>query len=168
MESKKKLDEVIIKQVKTRSYFSDSVISNPESAVELLRKTFGDLDREIFIVINLNIKNKPINFNIVSIGLLDQALIHPREVLKSAILSNAAKMLIMHNHPSGDLTPSDADLEITRVLSECCDIMNIQLIDHIVFDDQDVYSFRRNNIMEIQEVNYELINPYKGRRRNMK
>lgn len=85
-----KLEEVMIKQVKTRTYYSEERISGPEQAIKIIQKEFGNLDREVLIIINLNIKNMTININLVSMGIVNEALVHPREVLKSAILSNAS------------------------------------------------------------------------------
>lgn len=99
-----KLDVVSIRLVKDAPIMSDKPIGNPIAAVELLGKQLCDMDREVLCVINLKANGVPINCNFVSMGAVDQTVAHPRELFKSAILSNASSMLLLHNHPSGNLT----------------------------------------------------------------
>lgn len=159
-----KLDEVIIRQVVNKTLVAESSISGPTEAVELIKNTFGDMDRELFIIINLNTKNKPLNFNIVAMGTLDAAIIHPREVLKSAILSNAASIVAMHNHPSGNLIPSEADMELTGRLSLCSDLVGINFLDHVIFNQEDYYSMRaqQRNTCFLQVDGSENMNQYEN------
>ena len=93
------------------------------------------LDREHFVVLLLDIKNKVIGINTVSIGNLDSSIAHPREVFKPAILSNAGSILLAHNHPSGDPTPSREDIEITHRLVNAGNILGINVLDHIIIGD---------------------------------
>ena len=80
----------------------------------------------------MNTKNEPTNITVVSVGSLNKAIVHPREVFKTAILSNAASIMAFHNHPSGDPNPSKEDINITLRLKECGKIMGIELLDHII------------------------------------
>jgi len=89
-------------------------------------------DTENLIVVHLNTRKKPIGWEVVSNGTLDTLLVHPREVFKSAIIANAAAIVVCHNHPSGDATPSEADIKVTRDLMRAGQLMKIELIDHIV------------------------------------
>lgn len=92
------LDQAAIRMVKEPPLYSDIPLDTPQAVVKLLADIYKDYDREVFTVVNLRPDLKPINLNIVSIGALDQAMAHPREVMKSAILSNASSILLVHNH----------------------------------------------------------------------
>ena len=94
----------------------------------------------------LNSKNEPTNLSVISMGTVNSSLIHPREVFKIAILSNASKIMLAHNHPSGNINPSGEDENITRRFKECGEILGIGLVDHIIVGDRDRYfSFKENN-----------------------
>jgi DNA repair protein RadC len=90
------------------------------------------LDREQFVALHVDPKNRLISREVVSIGHLTAALVHPREVFKAAILANAAAIAFVHNHPSGDPEPSRDDLELTRRLQKAGDLLGIPVIDHVV------------------------------------
>lgn len=106
--------------------------TDSRSAADILRPLFDSLDREQFIVLCLDAKTQPIGVNIVSIGTLTLSIVHPREVFKSAILLNAAGIIVAHNHPSGDITPSKEDDTLTARLKQASDIMGIRFLDHLV------------------------------------
>ncbi|HTB82236.1 MAG TPA: JAB domain-containing protein [Candidatus Sulfotelmatobacter sp.] len=89
-------------------------------------------DVENFIVVHLSTRKKAIGFEVVSNGTLDTLLVHPREVFKSAIVTNAAGIVLAHNHPSGDPTPSEADIKVTRDLIRAGQLLKIEVIDHII------------------------------------
>lgn len=95
-------------------------------------KDYGKADRECFLVLFLNATNVLIDSEVLTVGALDTAAVYPREVLKSAILRNASSIIVAHNHPSGDLTPSRADIEITRQVMAACAIVQIRMLDHII------------------------------------
>ena len=88
--------------------------------------------QEAFIVIDLNAKNNVIDKRLVTLGLLDASLVHPREVFRGAIQNNAAAVVVAHNHPSGDPTPSAEDIRITRQLVEAGRVLDIRVLDHVV------------------------------------
>ena len=100
MENRKSfhVDQAAIRMVKEPPLYSEFPLNTPQAVVKLLADIYKDYDREVFTVVNLRPDLKPINLNIVSIGALDQAMAHPREVMKSAILSNASSILLVHNH----------------------------------------------------------------------
>jgi len=110
-------------------------ISCPNDVFELnfLKDELLRSDREKFIALHLNSKNKVISYEIVSIGTLNSSLVHPREVFKAAILANAASIIICHNHPSGDPDPSKEDLSLTQRLVDAGKLLGIEILDHIVF-----------------------------------
>lgn len=112
------LDQVAIRLVKDYPFYSDFPINTPERAVELMQEKMADLDREYLYLINLTTKCRPINANLISIGTLSQSLYHVREIFKSSILSNASMVMLVHNHPSGDCTPSMEDKYTTERILE--------------------------------------------------
>ncbi|MDD7511977.1 MAG: JAB domain-containing protein [Peptostreptococcaceae bacterium] len=149
-----KLDIVKVKLVPDVPLYSNKSIDSPEAAIEILAEELSSYDREIFGILNLNIKNKPINFNIVSIGTLDQALVSPRDVFKTTILSNALSFIAIHNHPSGDATPSKDDIKTTKRLCECADILGIRMLDHIICgENKNIYSIGK-------EIGFKSIDDY--------
>ena len=108
------------------------VIRQPQDAARLFYEMLHDKDREHFVILMLDTKNRVIGVNTVSIGILDSALVSPREVFKAAMLCNAASIIVCHNHPSGDPTPSPEDKRVTERLSEAGKILAIELLDHLV------------------------------------
>ena len=92
----------------------------------------ADLAQETFLVICIDSKNRMLNRHMVSLGILDTALIHPREVFRAAILDGAAAVLLAHNHPSGDPTPSAEDVRITKQLVQAGQVVGIKVLDHVV------------------------------------
>lgn len=111
------------------------------AAASLLRPCFEGLDREQFLVCGLDAKHRIIGINIVSIGSLTLAIVHPREVFKPLILMNAAACLCAHNHPSSDPTPSQEDRVLTQRLRQGAEILGITLLDHVVLGEEHYFSF---------------------------
>ena len=146
----KELKVVSVRLTESHSLHSEKALNSPETVAEVVANEFKNYDREVFAVINLNTKLKPININICSIGTLNTALINPREVFKSSILSNAASFIAVHNHPSGDITPSREDIAITKRLIKCGDILDIKMIDHLVIGagNGKIYSFREEGVFD--------------------
>ncbi len=107
-------------------------ITTPRNVYEIASSYLDGADREHFVVIMLDTKNQVIGINTVAIGVLASCPIHPREVFKPAILANAAGIILLHNHPSGDVTPSQDDLLLTRRLKEAGEILGIQVVDHVI------------------------------------
>ncbi len=107
------LSMVSVRLVKDAPIMSKKEIHSPQDAVEVLGDYLCEMDREVFGIINLKSNGVPINCSICSVGTLEQTLAHPREIMKSSILSNASNIIIMHNHPSGSLKPSKQDSILT-------------------------------------------------------
>ncbi len=105
------------------------------------------LDREQFIIACLNTKNEPTNISVVSVGTLNKAIVHPREVFKTAILSNASSIMAFHNHPSGDTTPSDQDIQLTHRLVEAGELLGIKLLDHLIIGDGSFTSLKEKGYL---------------------
>lgn len=114
--SSKRVDIVRLKMVKEKGLlYSNRNVRSPQDGAEMFREFLGEVDREHFVVMCLNTKNEPTHLNVCHIGSLNASIVHPREVLKPAILSNAASIMVCHNHPSGECTPSPEDIEVTEI-----------------------------------------------------
>lgn len=141
----KRVDIVQVKMVKERSVlYSARRIQSISDADELVRQFLDGLDREAMIVVALNTKSEPTCLQVVSIGSLSASIVHPREVFKVAILSNAYSILLAHNHPSGDTTPSQEDIKLTKRIKNASDIMGVSLLDHLIIGSDGYYSFKEN------------------------
>lgn len=138
-----KLEQVAIRMVEQPPLYSKEPMNNPDATIRVMNEFLSQMDRELFCIVNLQADLTPINMNIVSVGSLNEALINPREIFKSAILSNAHSMMLIHNHPSGNLTPSTSDIQTTARMQELGELMGISLVDHIITGrDGNYYSFR--------------------------
>lgn len=138
-----KLEQVAIRMVEQPPLYSKEPMNNPDVAIRVMNEFLSQMDRELFCIVNLQADLTPINMNIVSVGSLNEALINPREIFKSAILSNAHSMMLIHNHPSGNLTPSTSDIQTTARMQELGELMGISLVDHIITGrNGNYYSFR--------------------------
>ena len=128
-----------LKQVQVRlrlseagSLYSSKEITNDVRAAEVMSDVLAQMDREYICVVNLDTKNRPINYNIVSIGDINTAIVPIQNIFKSTILSNSARIMLMHNHPSGDLTPSIQDMNLTKRVYQIGNLMNLPLVDHVI------------------------------------
>ena len=138
-----KLEQVAIRMVEQPPLYSNGPMNNPDAAIRVMNEFLSQMDRELFCIVNLQADLTPINMNIVSVGSLNEALINPREIFKSAILSKAHSMMLIHNHPSGNLTPSTSDIQTTARMQELGELMGISLVDHIITGrNGNYYSFR--------------------------
>lgn len=108
------------------------VISSPEDVVRVCSPRMRGLDREHFWALALNTKNQLLRIIEVSVGSLNASIVHPRELFKDAVRLSAASVVVVHNHPSGDPTPSGADIQLTRRLVKAGDVLGIEVLDHVV------------------------------------
>ena len=148
-----KIENVRIKLVRESSgLYCSNYISSPVDAAEIAAKHFEDMasDREVFSVMLLDVKNRVIGINVVSIGSLSASVVHPREVFKAACLANAASIILTHNHPSGDTAPSKEDINITSRLVQAGRLMDIPVLDHIIIGDNTgrSMSFKANDLIK--------------------
>ena len=129
------------------------IVSTPEDAAAAVREDMRVLDREEFRVLLLNTKNGLIKKCEVSRGSLNASIVEPREVFKDAIAASAASMILVHNHPSGDPTPSSEDIAVTKRLVKAGELLNIAVLDHIILghrtdgDDNDFVSLKELGLM---------------------
>ena len=144
----KRINIVSIKMVKESSFlYQTRTISSPKDAYEMIKEQLEGLDREQFIIACLNTKNEPTNISVVSVGSLNKAIVHPREVFKTAILSNAASVMAFHNHPSGETTPSQQDIQLTNRLYEVGELLGIKLLDHLIIGDRTFTSLKEKGYL---------------------
>ena len=132
MQHELKQVEVRLKLTDKAGVFSMERIDTPEKAVSVLAPVLAELDREEVCVVNLDGKGRPINFNVVSIGSVNTSLVTGRELYKTAILSNAAGMIMLHNHPSSDLQMSKMDRDVTEKMMYASLLLDIAFYDHII------------------------------------
>ena len=143
-----KLDRVAVRLVAEPPLLSNEPLINAGKVVQVLGEEIKQYDREVIAIINMHTDSKPINMTIASMGELNSALANPRELLKASILSNAAGIVMLHNHPSGNLVPSTKDILITDKLKMVCDLINVELLDHIIVGrGREYFSFQEKNIL---------------------
>ena len=123
---------VMLKLCEAEPLYSTEQLKGPDQATEVMADALSRLDREHCCVVNLDSMLRPINFNVVSIGGISRTLVPVQNVFKAAILSNAAGIMLFHNHPSGSLTPSREDVLLTQRLVRAGQLMEIPVLDHII------------------------------------
>ena len=127
-----RIDVVNVRLVKEPALYSTEPIKTPEDVLRVVADELKSYDREVFAIINLKSNGQIINLNVCSIGTLNASLVSPREIMKAAILSNASAFIAVHNHPSGHCSPSSEEIETTKRLAECGEILDIRMLDHII------------------------------------
>jgi len=152
---KKKENEVKvvnIRLVKEPSLYSAEPITSPNDVLDVIANELKQYDREVFAILNLKSNGQIINLNICSVGTLSSAMVSPREVFKSSILSNAAAIIAIHNHPSGSPLPSEEDKTTTKRLQECGALMDIKFLDHIIVagESGQIMSFKAAGLLDDQ------------------
>lgn len=129
----KRVNIISLRMVKEKSFlYPERKVRSPEDAYTIFKKFLFDADREYFIVVCLDTKNQPTAVNVCHVGSLNSSIVHPREVLKAAIIANSASIIVGHNHPSNDPTPSREDIEVTKRLADAAKIIGIDLLDHLI------------------------------------
>ncbi len=125
---------------------SRSLVRSPQDVTGLVMEEMRYLDREQFRIVLLDAKNHVLGVRVVSVGSLSSSIVHPREIFKEAIARSSAAIILVHNHPSGDPTPSQEDVEVTRRLEEAGRLLGIEVLDHIVVGDNRYVSFRERGM----------------------
>lgn len=154
MQNPFQLDVVSVRLVRDAPIFSEQKITSPESAIAVVGGLLCEMDREVVCIINLKTDGTPINCNFASMGAVNQAIIEPRELFKSAILSNAAAMIMVHNHPSGNLEPSKDDTLITDRILKLSGLLGIPLTDHVIVggDNSSYFSFKEKELLKMPKI----------------
>ncbi|HEX3030739.1 MAG TPA: DNA repair protein RadC [Bacillota bacterium] len=119
----------------------------PQDVARLLMDEMRFLDREQFRTVLLNTKNQVLELELVSVGSLSSSIVHPREVFKNPLKKSAAHLILVHNHPSGDPTPSREDIEVTNRLMEAGKILGIEILDHIIIGDNKFTSLKEEGLL---------------------
>ena len=144
----KTINRVRLKQVcDGRIRFGVERVARPRDVYEAVLPYYRGADREILSALCLDAKNQPTCFNVASIGALNTTRTRPAEILKVAILSNALGLVLIHNHPSGELDPSPEDIEFTRAIQRACELIGIELYDHLIVTDDGFTSFRERGLL---------------------
>lgn len=151
------LEVVSVRLVRDAPILSEAEINSPEDAVRLVGEQLCSMDREVVCVINLKADNTPINCHFASVGALNYSMAHPRELLKAGILSNAAGMILAHNHTSGKLLPSEDDVRLTEKMQQVCGLVGIPLVDHVIVggDNSRYFSFREKGLVKNPQREYQ-------------
>ncbi|SCJ90279.1 DNA repair protein RadC [uncultured Clostridium sp.] len=130
-----------------RSQSNDFKISSPKDVSELLINEMNNLNQEVLKLILLNTKNTVIGVKDIFKGSLNTSIVHPREIFREAVQRGSANIIICHNHPSGDSTPSKEDINITLRIKQCGDLMGIKLLDHIIIGNNNYISLKEKGII---------------------
>lgn len=123
-------------------------LTSPAAAAAYIMPQLRYATKEKFAVVLLNVKKQVLFFKVVFVGTLDASLVHPREVMSEALLHSAAAIILTHNHPSGDSTPSEGDILTTHRLCKAGKIMGIEIVDHIIIGDNEYMSFKEQNLLK--------------------
>lgn len=139
---------VSVKMVKEKNLMVEKKkLGSPSEAYKITSEYLEGADREHLVVLTLDTKNVVTSITTASVGSLNSSIVHPREIFKTAILSNAASIIIAHNHPSGDTTPSNEDINITQRIKEGGKLLGIELLDHIIVGDDTYTSLKEKGLL---------------------
>ncbi len=142
------IERVRLCQVKDGAVtFAVKTVSRPQDVFEAVLPYYRGADREILSVLCLDARNQPTCLNVASIGSLNTTSTRPADILKIAIVSNSLGLILIHNHPSGQLEPSPEDLEFTRAVGRACDLLGIELYDHLIVTDEGFTSLRERGCL---------------------
>lgn len=136
----------IMKRYNTKKSLAKKITCSND-VYEYIRLKIQNLEKEVFVVIYLDTKNKIISDEIVSVGILNASIVHPREVFQNAIRNNCNSIILSHNHPSGDIEPSNEDEEVTKNLVDCGKLLGITILDHIIVGHENYFSFKDSNLI---------------------
>lgn len=130
-----------------KRWLSNSKIKSPKEIASIFIPLLKDEPKEKFLVVSLNSANKIIKYDIISEGILNSSLVHPREVFKTAIENLAASIILAHNHPSGNSEPSPDDISVTKKIYEAGKILDIKVVDHVIIAGDNYFSMAENKFI---------------------
>lgn len=139
--------KVQVQLVRDKAVSPLPVVTTPDEVYQLVKHEIQKWDRERFLAVMLNTRNGVIGIDEVSCGSINASIVHPREVFKAAILANAVFVMLIHNHPSCNVEPSRADIELTKGLVKSGEILGIEVIDHLIVSSKEYYSFRNARLI---------------------
>ncbi len=137
----------LAKRLSTSSFQAREVVNSPADAAGIVMNEMRLLDREHFVILMLNTKHRVMAKKVVSIGNLNASLVHPRELFKDIIKRSSAAVILIHNHPSGDPTPSQEDITVTNRLCEAGRLLGIDVLDHVIVGDLGYVSFKEKGLI---------------------
>lgn len=144
----KTVKRIRLRQVREgRLQFAVDRVNKPGDVYDAVKSYYDGADREILSVLCLDAQNQPTCFNVASIGALNTTRTRPAEILKVAIVTNAAGLVLIHNHPSGTLDPSPEDIEFTRAMQRACELVGVDLYDHVIVADDGFTSLRERGLL---------------------
>lgn len=150
---KKSIPVVSLKLVRETSLNTDvERLNNPKDMHKLLKDVFGDSSVENLYVVYLDIKNQPTSISCIAKGTENATVFNPKEMLKIALLSNASRIILAHNHPSGDLTPSYDDIEATYRIMAASELLGIHVLDHLIISADDYISMNQEEIIDFNQI----------------
>lgn len=138
---------VRLKQVVCESSLPILTVGSSFQLGQWLEDEIGNESQEVLVLVCLNTKNKIISYSVVARGALNQSIAHPRDIFQRALLSNSARIIVAHNHPSGVLEPSKNDITFTERVKNAGEILGIELLDHLIVSENSYYSFREENML---------------------
>lgn len=142
-----KLSQEILNMALKQKVANKNAISSWSALLDYLKFNMGYLKIEQFRVLFLNKKNLLIADDIMSIGTIDQTLVFPREIVKKCLYHEAGAIILVHNHPSGDVKPSKIDIDLTEEIIKACKTINVVVHDHVIIGENDYYSFKSNMLL---------------------
>lgn len=157
-----KLVQEVARKFLKEQIIKKEIFRSSKEVFDYLYHSMRDLKKEVFKVIFLDGKNEVIEIEKLFEGTLNESVIYPREIIKDAIKHNAASLIFVHNHPSGDPTPSESDKAITEDLVYACNLMQIKALDHIIIGDNRYFSFADKGLIEEYNKNFVSIKERRG------
>ncbi len=134
----------LISRTLKQNVINQNVLASWTALLDYLKGTMGDIKTEQFRILFLNKKNVLIADELQTVGTVDQTPVYPREVVKRALFHEASAIILAHNHPSGNPSPSKADIELTSLIAKACNVVNVTLHDHVIVTKNQFYSFKSN------------------------
>lgn len=145
-----------VRLVKDAPLLSNTPLTTPEQVVKAFSAELSEYDREVVAVLFLSAADKPICLHVASMGFLNGSIVAPREIMKVGILANAASMILMHNHPSGNPIPSRADTMVTDQMYQVGKLMGIDLLDHLIVGEENMYfSFKEKDVLPEERLTFK-------------
>lgn len=145
MEVVMEIVETYLKHKGTKRVYLDTITS-PKKGANIFQQMFGDNTQECLGVICLDTKGRPTHYSTIYKGTANHIVISPKDILRVAILSNASSLILGHNHPSSDLSPSPQDIKTTRNVKRACELLDLNLVDHLIINNKGEYMSIRENI----------------------
>ena len=150
MRERKSLPVVTVRLKTDRRLISETRIDSPEKAVELIRRELGDMAREVVMALYIDTAGHPIAVGMISAGAMDQTCVSAVQVFQTALLTNSRSIIFAHNHPSCNLTASSEDIQMTRTMIACGDLLGVQVLDHIIVGGDRYMSMKENGTVDFE------------------